>query len=142
MRSVRFDISASNKYFKGQPQNNCAQIQRAPFYAQALQSVSTCFVGIPSDRILFPSERGDKTSFFQYMSPSSLLTCSEAPNSSDQSKKRRRIIRSICGFEFLLLKSRVDLSSWTEAEPPEPDLEQKDFFLYPPLSPHHLLSSF
>lgn len=33
------------------------------------QSVSTCFVGIPSDIILFPSERGDKISFFQYMNP-------------------------------------------------------------------------
>lgn len=33
-------------------------------------SVSTCFAGIPSDRILFPSERGDSTSFFQYMNSS------------------------------------------------------------------------
>lgn len=30
-------------------------------------AASTCFVGIPSDRILFPSDRGDRTSFFQYM---------------------------------------------------------------------------
>lgn len=40
------------------------------------QSISTCFVGIPSDRILFPSERGDKTSFFQYMNPWSLTAYS------------------------------------------------------------------
>lgn len=37
---------------------------------------STCFMGIPSDRILLPSERGDKTSFFQYMNPWSLTACS------------------------------------------------------------------
>lgn len=29
-------------------------------------------MGIPSDRILLPSERGDNTSFFQYMNPRSL----------------------------------------------------------------------
>jgi len=45
---------------------------RTKLKLSGFQSVSTFFVGIPSDRILFPSERGDKTSFFQYMNPWSL----------------------------------------------------------------------
>lgn len=42
-------------------------------------SVSTCFAGIPSDRILFPSERGDSTSFFQYMNSWSLTANAASP---------------------------------------------------------------
>lgn len=37
--------------------------------AAATRRSSTCFAGIPSDRIWFPSDRGDRTSFFQYINP-------------------------------------------------------------------------
>lgn len=52
--------------------------------------VSTCFVGIPSDRILFPSERGDKTSFFQYMNPWSLTAYSVSKLGAWIQEKTRR----------------------------------------------------
>lgn len=47
-------------------------------------------MGIPSDRILFPSERGDKTSFFQYMNPWSLTACSVSKLGAWNQRKSRR----------------------------------------------------
>lgn len=84
--------------------------------------VSTCFVGIPSDRILFPSERGDNTSFFQYMNPWRLRVSRvwDQENSrrwawknkrkrKQKSKKWGKTVISVpwmnCGAHFCLQKS-------------------------------------
>lgn len=110
-------------------------------------TVGTCFVGIPSDRILFPSERGDKTSFFQYMNSWSLTAYSVSKLGAWNQKTRRwasELVSSVpcvdsgvSGAQLVLLRDNViatDTESFQTTQrrgaahrsAENPDLEQKD----------------
>lgn len=121
-------------------------------------TVGTCFVGIPSDRILFPSERGDKTSFFQYMNSWSLTAYSVSKLGAWNQEKTRRwaselvssvpcVDSGVSGAQLVLLHDNVtatDTESFKTTQrrraahrsAEKPDLEQKDFLPFPgsPLS--------
>lgn len=125
------------------------------------QSVGTCFVGIPSDRILFPSERGDKTSFFQYMNSWRLAAYSVSRVGAwnrermtrAMGRQDARIIRTMRGFRCESARCyfhalSLPLQQNAAGPPPtqklggavccsarKPYLEQKDFFLSPFLPP-------
>ena len=88
-------------------------------------SVSTCFLGIPSDKILFPSERGDKSSFFQYMNPCSLTAYSVSKLGAWNQEKARRwaskLEPSVCmgsgvmGAPFCFWREMLCVCAWRSA---------------------------
>lgn len=106
-------------------------------------AASTCFVGIPSDRILFPSDRGDRTSFFQYMNEAprpksrraeSGQTVGNHPRIQVDAARRASVLRGRRAAakpgsksswpRVLLLVSTFAKSGWLQEEP-----ERRGFYL-------------